>query len=145
VVEHPFRNYRIHAFDSVMRVSCAACSAHDVRTTLIFTGRVAGRALRLPPQTIDTPARPHDAPGHPTDERPPRLKLAPLSDQLRPIAVVATPKRSNRWMAGWHADPCAPMDDPAEQDYRRMGHFLNDLLARLSPAERDALTTSPSW
>ncbi len=134
-------------------------SAYDVRTTLIFTSRYRWAGIEaLPPQNrLDI-----QLPGLTRQQAIllmnalPRLKAAPLSDQLQAYARVGGHPKTLELLDGWlgtGGSLHALLDDPA-LGYRLAeeweAYFLNDLLARLSPTERDALTTlaileEPFW
>jgi tetratricopeptide (TPR) repeat protein len=147
--------------DPIMReVLRGFLSAHDVRTTLIFTGRYRWAGFEaLPLQNrLDV-----QLPGLTMRQAVllmnalPRLKAAPLSDQLQAYARVGGHPKTLELLDGWLAAGSrslrALLDDPAlggrlAEEWE--AYFLNDLLARLSPAERDALTTlaileEPFW
>ncbi len=125
-------------------------SAHDVRTTLIFTGRYRWAGIEaLPPQNrLDV-----HLPGLTMRQAIllmnalPRLKAALLSDQLQAYARVGGHPKTIELLDGWLGTGRTLhtlLDDPALSQMLAdewETYFLNDLLARLLPAERDALTT----
>ena len=146
--------------DAVMRdIMRGFLSAYDVRTTLIFTGRYrwAGFEALPPGNRLDI-----HLPGLTMRQAIllmnalPRLKLAPLSDQLAAYQRVGGHPKTLELLDGWLGTGRslrAQLDDPALSDQlaeQWEAYFLNDLLARLSPTERDALTTlaileEPFW
>jgi tetratricopeptide (TPR) repeat protein len=146
--------------DPVMReVLRGFLSAYDVRTTLIFTGRYrwAGFEALPPGNRLDI-----HLPGLTMRQAIllmnalPRLKLAPLSDKLAAFERVGGHPKTLELLDGWLGTGRslrALLDDPALSDQlaeQWEAYFLNDLLARLAPAERDALTTlaileEPFW
>ncbi len=146
--------------DPVMRdILRGFLSAYDVRTTLMFTGRYRWAGIEaLPPQNrVDI-----HLPGLTMRQAIllmnalPRLKLAPLSDQLAAYQRVGGHPKTIELLDGWLGTGRslrALLDDPALSDQlaeQWEAYFLNDLLARLAPAERDALTTlaileEPFW
>jgi tetratricopeptide (TPR) repeat protein len=146
--------------DPVMRdVVRGLLFAHDVRTTLIFTGRYRWAGIEaLPPENhLDV-----HLPGLTMRQAIllmnalPRLKLAPLSDQLAAFKRVGGHPKTIELLDGWlgtGGSVHALLDNPALGEMLAdewETYFLNDLLSRLSPAERDALTTlaileEPFW
>ncbi len=146
--------------DSTMRdVMRGLLSAHDVRTTLIFTGRYRWAGLEaLPPQNrLDV-----HLPGLTMRQTIllmnalPRLKAAPLSDQLQAYARVGGHPKTLELLDGWLGTGRSLhtlLDDPALSKMlvdEWESYFLDDLLARLRPAQCDALTTlaileEPFW
>jgi tetratricopeptide (TPR) repeat protein len=86
----------------------------------------------------------------------PRLKLAPLSDQLAAYQRVGGHPKTIELLDGWLGTGRSLhtlLDDPNLGEMLAdewEAYFLNDLLSRLSPTERDALTTlaileEPFW
>ncbi len=86
----------------------------------------------------------------------PRLKDEPLDDKLDALARVGGHPKTLELLDGWLADGrrlSALLDDPTlgkklADEWER--YFLDDLLARLTPDERDSLTTlaileEPFW
>lgn len=146
--------------DPIMRdVLRGFLSANDIRTTLIFTSRYrwAGIEALSPQNRLDV-----HLPGLTMRQAIllmnalPRLKLAPLSDQLAAYARVGGHPKTIELLDGWLGTGRSLrtlLDDPALSDQlaeQWEAYFLNDLLARLSSAEREALTTlaileEPFW
>ncbi|CAG0927451.1 hypothetical protein TFLX_00468 [Thermoflexales bacterium] len=146
--------------DAVMReVLRGFLSTYDIHTTFLFTGRHRWTGVEaLPPgNRVDI-----HLPGLTRRQAillmnaMPRLKAAPLSDKLAAFDRVGGHPKTIELLDGWLGTGRtlhALLNDPSLSDLldeQWEGYFLNELLARLSPAERDALTTlaildKPFW
>lgn len=136
-------------------------SASDVRTTLIFTGRYRWAGFEaLPPQNrLDV-----HLPGLSKRQAIllmnalPRLTAAPIADKLAAYERVGGHPKTLELLDGWLAAADGRtlrtlLDDPTLGERLAdewAAYFLNDVLARLSPAEREALSTlaileEPFW
>jgi tetratricopeptide (TPR) repeat protein len=134
-------------------------SAYDVRTTLMFTGRYrwAGFEALPPGNRVDI-----HLPGLTRRQAIllmnalPHLKAAPLSDKLTAYERVGGHPKTIELLDGWLGTGRSLrtlLDDPAlsyQLAEQWEAYFLNDLLTRLAPAEREALTTlaileEPFW
>ncbi len=145
--------------DQTVRDALRGLLAANARTTLVFTGRHRWAGFEaLPPQNrleIHLPELTLRQAILLMNAQP-RLAGQPLADKLAAIKRIGGHPKTIELLDGWLADGRslrALLDDPSlsgklAEEWE--AYFLNDLLARLTPAGRDALTTlaileEPFW